>query len=306
VVVLRVVIKSLMNDSTEGELRYRLDVWDRLVSEGGPRGVTAGVLRGLGLYGGQQGIWVDNARTGLLTEDGIGITVSLLHTGRSYPDELSEDGLIYHYPSTDRLGARDLNEISATKRARELRLPLLVITYPSPGSSKRDVHLAWVEDWDDEYGAFLVAFGDEPPPASRPVIEEEPFQLEATTRRVAREVGTAPGQQRFKFRVVQRYGARCAVCDMDVPEVLDAAHIRPRQERGSDDPRNGLVLCALHHRALDAGLFAIQPDTLQVHCRPTGPGAGILGIVHTTLDHLHRKPHRDALQWLWDRWEREH
>jgi len=283
------------------ELRHRMDMWASLLSEGGPTGVTAGVLRGLRIYGGQQGIWLDSARTGELTEDGIGITVSLLHTGSSYPDELSDDGLIYHYPSTDRRGPRDLNEINATKRAAELRLPVFVITYPSAGSSKRDVHLAWVEDWDDEYGAFLVAFGEQPPGAIGS-IDDQPFQLESRTRRVARQASTAPGQQRFKFRVLQRYGPRCAVCGMDVSEVLDAAHIRPRREHGSDDPRNGLVLCALHHRALDAGLFAVCPDTLEIRCRPAGPDAGTLGVAYTKLEHLRARPHRDALEWFWNWW----
>jgi putative restriction endonuclease len=294
-----------MNEPLEEELRYRLDLWAQLFSEGGPTGVSPGTLRGLRIYGGQQGIWVDHARTGELTEDGNGITVGLLHTGRSYPDELSEDGLIYHYPSTDRPGPRDLNEVNATKRAKELGLPVFVITHAGPGSSKRDVHLAWVEDWDDEYGAFLVAFGDEAPTAIA-AIDDQPFELESTSSRAAREVTAAPGQQRFKFTVFQRYGARCAVCAMDVPEVLDAAHIRPRGECGSDDPRNGLVLCALHHRALDAGLFAIHPDTSAIHCRPAGPGASALGITRGTLQHLRVTPHRDALEWLWHRWTRAH
>jgi hypothetical protein len=220
-----------------------------------------------------------------------------------YPDELSQDGVIYHYPSTRRRGHQDLNEVEATKLAKVLTLPIFVITYPSPGSSKRDVHLAWVEDWDDDYRAFLVAFGDQPPPP-RGKVDDEPFELEASAGRVTREVSAAPGQQRFKFRVLQRYGARCALCGMDVPELLDAAHIRPRRKRGSDDPRNGLVLCALHHRALDAGLFGIRPDTLEILCRPSGPDASSLGIAYTTLDHLRAIPHADALGWLWRNWNR--
>ena len=289
----------------EAELQHRRDTWASLGAPGGPKGVAPELLRELRIYRGAQGIWVDRARTGSLTEDGNGITVGLLHTGRSYPDELSDDGVIYHYPSTNRRGQRDLNEIEATKRAKQLGLPVFVIIYPSAGSSKRDVRLAWVEDWDDEYGAFLVAFGDQPP-AAHGDVDDGPFQLEATISRVASQVNTAPGQQRFKFRVLQRYGARCAVCDMRVPEVLDAAHIRPRAQRGTDDPRNGLVLCALHHRALDAGLFGIHPDTLAIHCRPHGPDTGTLGMVHATLQHLRRKPHRDALEWLWHRWRSGH
>ena len=292
-----------MRHLVDAELQHRRDVWARLGTSVGPKGVAPRVLRELGIYGGAQGIWVDKARTGSLTEDGNGVTVALLHTGRFYPDEVSDDGVIYHYPSTGRLGPRDLNEINATKRAAQLGLPVFFITYPSAGSSKRDARFAWVEDWDDEYRAFLVGFGDQPPAAPADVGDEA-FQLEASPRRVTREVSTAPGQQRFKFRVLQRYGPRCAACHIDLPGLLDAAHLRPRGQRGTDDPRNGLVLCALHHRALDAGLFAVHPDTLQIHCRPAGPDAGTLGIVHSTLEHMRTKPHRDALEWLWRAWRR--
>ena len=294
---------TTLNSFVEAELEYRREMWVALLSAGGPRAVAPQLLREIRVYGGAQGIWVDQARTGSLTEDGNGIAVGLLHTGRSYPDELSEDGVIYHYPSTNRPGERDLNEVEATKHVKQLGLPVFVITHPSVGSSKRDVRLAWVEDWDDDYGAFLVAFGDQPP-AARGDVDDSPFQLEASSSRVTREVSTTPGQQRFKFRVLQWYGPSCAVCGMDVPELLDAAHIRPRGKRGSDDPCNGLVLCALHHRALDAGLFAIHPGTLEIYCRPSGPDAAELAIVHPTLDHLRSKPHRDALEWFWNWWRR--
>jgi hypothetical protein len=36
----------------------------------------------------------------------FGITVSLLHTGRHYADELSADGVLYHYPR--RVGRPDV------------------------------------------------------------------------------------------------------------------------------------------------------------------------------------------------------
>lgn len=50
------------------------------------------LLRDLGIYGGAQGIWVDKARTGPLTRSGAGATVSILHTGKHYPDDLSGEG----------------------------------------------------------------------------------------------------------------------------------------------------------------------------------------------------------------------
>lgn len=79
--------------------------------------------------------------------------------------------------------------------------------------------------------------------------------------------------------------------------------VRPKSERGSDDPRNGLVLCASHHRAFEVGLFAIEPSSLRIHTNTRGPDADSLRINHATLDHLPKKPHAEALQWLWAKWQ---
>ena len=194
-------------------------------------------------------------------------------------------------------------EIQATKAAGRLRLPVFVITYPSPGSARRDVHLGWVESWDDSLETFLITFGESQPALRVTAPDEQPFRLVEEQRRTARrQVDARVGQQRFKFLVFQRYGPRCALCGISAPQLLDAAHLRPKRERGSDDPRNGLVLCASHHRALDAGLFAIEPTTLRIHFNSSGPGADSLRIDYPTLEHLPNRPHEEALRWLWSRW----
>lgn len=73
---------------------------------------------------------MDKQHTGQIDGNGDGITVSLLHTGRHYPDDLSEDGVIYHYPKTKR-GVRDTSEVEATKNAGRFKLPVFVIL-PGP------------------------------------------------------------------------------------------------------------------------------------------------------------------------------
>jgi putative restriction endonuclease len=286
------------------EERYRRNLWESLLQAAGPKGVSSAELRRLRIYGGAQGIWVDKERTARLTEDGKGVTVSVLHTGAAYADDLSEDGVIYHYPDTDRPPGRDLAEIDATKAAGRLGLPVFVVTYPSPDSALRDVSMGWVEDWDDDSKVFLITFGDAQPVRITEQAEEEPFVAVQEMEPGRREVAVRAGGQRFKFRVFRRYGPRCAVCGMDVAKVLDAAHIRPRNQRGSDDPRNGLVLCAVHHRALDAGLFAVEPTTLEICFTRSGPDVEALRIRYPSLGHLRRKPHPEALQWRWQRWGR--
>jgi DNA-binding protein Fis/uncharacterized protein (DUF433 family) len=48
----------------------------------------------------------------------------------------------------------------------------------------------------------------------------------------------------------------CEICDET--RALDVAHIKPRCSDGPDDPRNCLVLCALHHRCFDSGTLTEQ------------------------------------------------
>ena len=295
-----------MTERIAQELAHRRQLWRTLLATGGPTGVSPQRLRALGIYGGAQGVWVDKARTAPLTVDG-GITVGVLHTGTAYADDLSSDGVLYHYPRTQRPPGRDRAEIQATKAAGALGLPLFVMTYPSPQAATRDVHLGWVEGWDDEAQLFLITFGEAPPPRLLPdAVEASPFALVDTREPGTREVVARRGQQRFKFLVFQRYGLCCAVCDLGLMEVLDAAHLRPKHVRGSDDPRNGLVLCAVHHRAFNAGLFAIEPHTWRLHCRPSGPDAQALRLRHASLTHLPRPPHPEAVAWHWQHWRTTH
>src|SRR5262249_46712978 len=155
----------------------------------------------------------------------------------------------------------DASEIQATKNAAELALPVFVITPSAQRATRRDVHLGWVVGSDDESKLFLVTFTDGPASAELEpgAISPASFVLfEETVEQRRVEVAARPNQQRFKFEVIARYGPACAVCGMDVREVLDAVHIAEKHARGSDDPANGLVLCATHHRAFDRGLFCIN------------------------------------------------
>jgi hypothetical protein len=260
--------------------------------------VSAAFLRDLGIYGGAQGIWVDKARTAPIAADGSGVTVSLLHTGRHYPDDLSEDGLIYHYPWTGRPPSRDAAEVKATKNAGQLAIPIFAILPGETGRTRR-VHLAWIEDWDDEAALFLVLFGDRKPTYASPAQQDEPFSLTDDAPRRKAMVNVRAHQQVFRFQVLAQYGTKCGVCSITHPNLVKAAHIRGKGENGSDDWRNGIPLCSTHHDAYDAHLFAIHPDTLSII---TGPGvtSAAIGLGANALAVKHRRPHRDALAWRFE------
>jgi hypothetical protein len=132
---------------------------------------------------------------------------------------------------------------------------------------------------------------------------EEPFHLEQERNASPRTV--ADRDARFRRRVFQRYGPKCLLCGMAVKACLDAPHIRPVANGGSDHPANGLVLCATHHRAFDAGLLGIDPNTLLIHPHPSGPSLAELGIPEgASLEGLRKPPEAGALGWRWRSWRR--
>jgi putative restriction endonuclease len=262
-------------------------------------------LRELGIYGGAQGIWVDKARTAGPEIGADGATVAILHTGRHYADDLSDDGVIYHYPQTSRPPGRDAAEVGATKNAMTHRLPIFVILPGKISRSRRSLKLGWVCDFDDESRQFLVLFGQEaPPPYSPAEADDEPVHLTevAGRRRVA--VMARPGQQRFRFHVLAKYGQKCAVCDIRHPLLIEAAHICGKAEKGCDDWRNGVPLCATHHDAFDNHLFCIEPGTGTILCKP-GLLSADIGLRENHLRPLKSSPHSEALQWRWDTTHRE-
>lgn len=89
----------------------------------------------------------------------------------------------------------------------------------------------------------------------------EPFErpvLERLTRRPYRDVA-------FRRKVREAYGFRCAMSGLMLrngggrPEV-QAAHIRPVENQGSDSVRNGLALSGTLHWMFDRGLISVADD----------------------------------------------
>ncbi len=289
--------------AVDDERLLRFTIWGDLQADSGTGAVAPATLQRLGLYKGQRGIWVNKERTADLTDNGVGVTVSISHTGTVYDDDLSDEGIIYRYPRTGMPG-RDKNEIAATKAASRLGIPIFVIAKSPESSSLRRVRLGWVAEWDDRTEQFLVMFGEEPRQVDIVPDEDEPFSaIEGQSKRLTLTARRA-GQARFHFGVFMRYGPACAVCSLDVPQVLDTPHVVPVAARGTNDPRNGLVMCATHHRAFDSHLFGIEPGSLRIRFATRGPDARRLGIVVTDLAGLGKKPHPDALEWRWEYWHK--
>lgn len=87
-----------------------------------------------------------------------------------------------------------------------------------------------------------------------------------------------PRDASFRSTVKQIYGFRCAVCQRSRRSPsgtleVESAHIYPKQYNGSDDLRNGICLCRLHHWAFDVGWFSLRDDLTIVvkHGLPNHP-----------------------------------
>jgi hypothetical protein len=80
---------------------------------------------------------VDKKTTGALTMDGHGVAVGILHTGRHYPDDLSEDGPISgRWLTTNKVGGDDAGvKIMVDRRAKGAMLfPATIIPDPDAAS----------------------------------------------------------------------------------------------------------------------------------------------------------------------------
>jgi putative restriction endonuclease len=282
---------------SESERREKL--WEALLSAGGPGMVPPKLIRDLGIYGGAQGIWVNKEMTGGVSDDGAGVAVGVLHNGSSYADDLSDDGVIYHYPTTNRRGGRDEAESAALRNANRLKLPVFVITRSPVNVARRDVHRGWVTDIDDASAQCLIEFYDEVRPTVLDHSGPEEFRLEANRAEIEHLSKRKKRSCRFTFEVGKRCGWRCAVCNIELKCLLDAAHIRGVADKGSDDPRNGLILCKNHHAAFDAGLLNFHPETGAVELSDHLSTEKI-GITVSVLPEQLR-PHIEALRWRRER-----
>lgn len=215
-----------------------------------------------------------------------------------YDDEAIADGFLYAY----RAGDIDQPDNRALRAAHQLQVPLVYFIGTRPG-------------W---YKPIFPCFIREDHPASRmvlvtpgalqgPVDEPEPVVLEDPIERryAVRETRVRLHQARFRGRVVPAYASQCAICMLKELRLLDAAHILADvEEAGEPTIRNGLSLCAIHHRAFDQNLVGVSPDyTVHVSRRlledEDGPMLDVLKGFHKASLHVPKRaahrPDRERL-----------
>jgi HNH endonuclease len=69
-------------------------------------------------------------------------------------------------------------------------------------------------------------------------------------------------QRFFRSTILTSYESRCCITGLAIPSLLTASHIAPWAKNPNNrmNPRNGLCLNLLHHKAFDEGLITITPE----------------------------------------------
>ncbi|MBD2425009.1 HNH endonuclease [Phormidium sp. FACHB-1136] len=86
-------------------------------------------------------------------------------------------------------------------------------------------------------------------------------------KRLLKSIAIRQGQPRFRRNLIDRYGC-CLISGCSVKDTLEAAHIHPYAENGTNHISNGLLLRADFHTLFDLYLLAIDAD-LVIHIHPS-------------------------------------
>jgi len=149
------------SDSLADEIAWRHAAYKYIIETYEPGMVPKKELRELGAYGGAAGFWGDKQRTGNIVPP-HGLCVGILHTGKSYADDVTSDHIFYHYPSTSRSGSTDANEVEAARAALTHRVPIFVML-PGKRPSTVEVRLGWIIADAQGESVFIVEFADNDP-----------------------------------------------------------------------------------------------------------------------------------------------
>lgn len=132
---------------------------------------------------------------------------------------------------------------------------------PNISKLDKDVWQEFNQDWDK------LAFESETIIASlKNHAVEESISEDDATLPIGKDrqsiVKTRVNQSFFRSSVLSAYGHKCCITGISMPELLIASHIVPWSKRDDTrtDPRNGLLLNALHDKAFDSGLITVTPD----------------------------------------------
>ena len=206
---------------------------------------------------GAAGIWFPKGFT-------MPISITTVLHGPYSDDEFDNEGMIrYAYRGTD----SDHRDNRGLREACRTRTPLI---YFKEVLAHRFQAIWPIMILEDNPGllsvraAFDPAYTELRPGMDLNSIEGSPLDVR---RYDWTQTRTRLHQGAFREVVVAAYDRRCAICRLNHPELLDAAHIIADKEiSGTPIISNGLSLCKIHHAAYDQNILGVSPDYV-VHIR---------------------------------------
>lgn len=134
--------------------------------------------------------------------------------------------------------------------------------YAGVPGRESDIELVWAFAWSEIPNPFGEMSAEEVESVARELADDPDLADDKYAR-----VRTRGDQQRvFRRTLMLAYDGQCAICGITFVEALEAAHIISWSASSPSlriDPRNGLLLCANHHRLFDSSWIGVT-DTYTI------------------------------------------
>jgi len=132
------------------------------------------------------------------------------------------------------------------------------------GKLDKEIYLEFSNNWDDLIfeSESLLAEKTDSKRLEYVIKVEDDFDTTKEGIDTIRSVKTRVNQSFFRTVITSIYSNRCAVSNIDLPELLIASHIIPwsTNEKERLNPTNGICLSALYDKVFDKGLMTLTDD----------------------------------------------
>jgi putative restriction endonuclease len=233
---------------TAAELVLREQIMHELARLTAEQGyVTRAQLSALAVGSGTRRI-IDTSR-GIWNPRDLEATLSVVSSPDGPYDDRELDGALFRYAY--RAGSVE-GDNAKLRRAMELQLPIVLLRKQRTNEYVPLFPVYVIED-DQPRRQFIFALDE----LVRVLGSSESQVERAYAERIVRQ---RLHQAEFRGRVLRAYEVQCAVCNLKLGRLLEAAHIvADRDADGDPVVTNGVSLCKIHHAAYDAELLGITP-----------------------------------------------
>jgi hypothetical protein len=129
------------------------------------------------------------------------------------------------------------------------------------------------------------------------IIRNTPSILDSERNKILTEVLARPQQAKFRKQVLKKYNSTCLITGEQLSPVLQACHIIPVKDKGSDDISNSLCLRADIHILFDLGHIRIKPEGYLKFSEAVKQSVSYFNLPHTIQ--IPDFVSSDAIHWRW-------